>query len=509
MSIISSVFAFRKKGWSLRARLYFISGFLTLMILMIVVFSIHREYRLITEDWQGEKKELAEVFAITFTNILTNQESGTARKEESLDSYIDQIMANQDWKIEYVIVTDASGEVIRHRYNEGLQRNGIIHSNQPRLQTTMTNRVLTWRYKGEEGIMEVSTPLNRGSEKLGTLKIGFYLQSLQSMLIKRYLTRQYKEIILLAVGLIALNFIIVYILILKIIKPVLGLTENLREVGRGNLSIRSTIAHKDEIGFLSQAFNSMMDNLNQAREELKSTRSHMIQTEKMAAMGKLAIGLAHEINNPLGGVLTCIETLKQNSRDEELRIKYLKLIHTGLERIKRTVKQLLDFGKQRDFHPEPTDISILLNRTLEMTSHHFSSNHISLHKDLDNNLSEILLDPHQLIQVFVNLILNAVQAMPEGGRLWIKTCQENGKVRITIKDTGCGIAEENLDRIFDPFFSTKEHGQGTGLGLSVSYGIIQNHGGKIEVESQELVGSEFSILLPIDHQEDKTQRSFF
>ena len=302
--------------------------------------------------------------------------------------------------------------------------------------------------------------------------------------------------ILISVGLIALSFIIVYTLILNIIKPVMKLTDDLREVSRGNLSIRSTISHRDEIGFLSQAFNSMMDSLNQTRKELERAHAHMVQTEKMAAMGKLAAGLAHEINNPLGGVLTCLETLRQNFQDEQVRTKYLDLIHSGLERIRRTVKQLLNFGKQRSFQLEPTDINALMNRTLEVTSHQLSSNNISLHRDLDQGLSKIMVDPHQLLQVFVNLILNAIAAMPEGGDLWIKTGQENGRVSVAIRDNGCGIPEENIDRIFDPFFSTKDPGQGTGLGLSVSYGIIYDHGGKIEVESEKGMGSEFTILLP-------------
>jgi signal transduction histidine kinase len=251
----------------------------------------------------------------------------------------------------------------------------------------------------------------------------------------------------------------------------------------------------------------MMDSLNQARKELERTHAHMVQTEKMAAMGKLAAGLAHEINNPLGGVLTCLETLRQNFQDEQVRTKYLDLIHSGLERIRRTVKQLLNFGKQRSFQLEPTDINALMNRTLEVTSHQLSSNNISLHKDLDQGFSKIMVDPHQLLQVFVNLILNAIAAMPEGGDLWIKTGQENGKVRVAIRDNGCGIPEENIDRIFDPFFSTKETGQGTGLGLSVSYGIIHDHGGKIEVKSETCVGSEFTIILPLDYLGEKLPQS--
>jgi len=501
MSLFSSYDAFQRKGWSLRTRFYFISGFLTLMILTMAAFSIHREYRLTTEDMEREKKRLVEVSAISVGNILMNEELAI-RGKELADNFISKIMDMEDLRIAYIIVTDVSGKVIGDRYKDSLRGYKESNRDQLPLHTSVYDGTIIRRHKGEEEIMEAFIPLANGSEKLGALRIGFTMQSLHDRLLERYLVKPYKEIIVLAVGLIILQFVIIYVLILKIIKPILKLTDDLQEVGRGNLSIRSTFSHTDEIGFLSQAFNSMMDSLNSARSELERTHAHMVQTEKMAAMGKLAAGLAHEINNPLGGVLTCIETLKQDSQDEGLRTKYLELIHSGLHRIKRTVKQLLNFAEQRSFLPEPTDINVLVNRTLEMTSHHFSSNRISLHKNFDDNLSEILADPHQLIQVFVNLILNAVEAMPEGGDLWIKTCQEDGKVRIAIKDTGCGITEENLDRILDPFFSTKEPGQGTGLGLSVSYGIIQGHGGEIAVESQEFVGSEFSIVLNVDHHGD-------
>jgi len=494
MPFSSLFFPFQKKRWSLKTKFYLISSFLILMMMLIIAFSIYREYRLTTEDLERQKKELAEVFAIPITNVLLSpyKELDPVRVGSLLDNYIARIMANKNLKVGYVIVTDISGKIIRESH-QGYRRN---YPDRISLQSAAFDKTIIHRYKGADEVIEVFTPLTRGFEKLGALRIGFSLESLQNRLFERYLVKRYKEMILISVGLIALSFIIVYTLILNIIKPVMKLTDDLREVSRGNLSIRSTISHRDEIGFLSQAFNSMMDSLNQTRKELERAHAHMVQTEKMAAMGKLAAGLAHEINNPLGGVLTCLETLRQNFQDEQVRTKYLDLIHSGLERIRRTVKQLLNFGKQRSFQLEPTDINALMNRTLEVTSHQLSSNNISLHRDLDQGLSKIMVDPHQLLQVFVNLILNAIAAMPEGGDLWIKTGQENGRVSVAIRDNGCGIPEENIDRIFDPFFSTKDTGQGTGLGLSVSYGIIYDHGGKIEVESEKGMGSEFTILLP-------------
>ncbi|MBI4620430.1 MAG: HAMP domain-containing protein [Desulfobacterales bacterium] len=497
-----------KNEWSLKTKFYLISGFLILMVIIMVAFSIYRECCLTREILERGKKELVGVFAVSISDAVMNEKPEMGKKWELLDNYIGRIMANENLNIGYVVVADTSGRIIRDRYNERFEGYREIHLGQTTLQDTLPGNTLIRRYKADQEMLEISTPLIYGSRKVGYLRIGFYLQNLQDNLLKRYLVKPYNEIILLAVGLIALTFIIVYVLILKIIQPVLKLTDDLREVSRGNLSIRSSISHKDEIGFLSQAFNSMMDNLNQARRELRRTHAHMIQTEKMAAMGKLAAGLAHEINNPLGGVLTCLETLRQDSQDEELRAKYFNLIQTGLERIRKTVKQLLNFGKQRNFQPEPTDINMLMNRTLEMTSHHFSSNRITVQKEFYEDIPKILADPHQLIQVFVNLILNAIQAMPEGGDLWIKTCQEDANVSIIIRDRGCGIPKENLDRIFDPFFSTKEHEQGTGLGLSVSYAIIQDHAGEIEVESEEGFGSQFMILLPINHHKEKTHKSF-
>jgi signal transduction histidine kinase len=498
-----------KNEWSLKTKFYLISGFLILMVIIMMAFSIYREYSLTRENLERGKKDLVEVFAVSISDAVMNEKPEMGKKGGGvLDKHIGH-MINKNLNIGYVVIADASGQIIRDRYKEGYERYREISLRQTTLQDTLPNRTLIRRYKADQEMLEISAPLIYGYKKVGYLRVGFYLQSLQTKMLKRYLVKPYNEMIFLSVVLIALTFIIVYVLILKIIRPVLKLTDDLREVSRGNLSIRSSISHKDEIGFLSQAFNTMMDNLNQARRELRRTHANMIQTEKMAAMGKLAAGLAHEINNPLGGVLTCLETLRQDSQDEELRAKYFNLIQTGMERIRRTVKQLLNFGKQRNFQPEPTDINMLMNRTLEMTSHHFSSNRITVLKEFDEDIPKIWADPHQLIQVFVNLILNAIQAMPEGGDLWIKTRREDKNVSIIIRDRGCGIPKENLDRIFDPFFSTKEHEQGTGLGLSVSYAIIQDHAGEIEVESKEGSGSQFMILLPVNHQEEKKAHKSF
>lgn len=232
---------------------------------------------------------------------------------------------------------------------------------------------------------------------------------------------------------------------------------------------------------------------------LKENQAMLIQAEKLASMGQLSASIAHEINNPLSGVLIYTNLLSKKiakgDLDKEVLLNYLSKIDFELTRSTHLIGSLLAFARQSEPIMEKVDVNKILIRALDITIPAGSRNEIKVEKEL-HALPEVTADSDQLRQVFINLIMNAVQAMPEGGNITFLTFVENSQVKICVKDTGCGIPPENMGKIFTPFFSTKKDVKGVGLGLPVSYGIMQRHHGKIEIESKVGEGSSFTVCLP-------------
>jgi signal transduction histidine kinase len=234
------------------------------------------------------------------------------------------------------------------------------------------------------------------------------------------------------------------------------------------------------------------------QKELEETHLKLLHSEKMASLGKLAAGVAHEINNPLGGILLYANLLFEDMPPEHPQSANLKKIIDQTLRCKDIVKELLDFGHQAEHNMVMCDINQILEQSISLLSRQSSFHNIQIIEDIDPHLIPIIADPGQLNQVFINLITNAADAMNGTGILTVRTYSllEEGKVGVEISDTGCGIPPEVLPRIFDPFFTTKDMGKGTGLGLSTVYGIIEEHGGTIDVRSQPNQGSTFILRLP-------------
>jgi len=231
--------------------------------------------------------------------------------------------------------------------------------------------------------------------------------------------------------------------------------------------------------------------------ELKQIQNQLIRTEQLAAVGQLAAGVAHEINNPLGIILGFTQSiLDQIGEDHELHDP-LRIVEREALRGKYIVQNLLDFSRQSEPSLESTDIVQALEETLACVNHQTTLQGIEVECLCPEDFPLMMVDARQMHQVFMNIVLNAIHAMPDGGKLTVTAQVVAHEARLGFRDTGGGIPEENLSRIFDPFFTTKEVGQGTGLGLSVSFSIVKQHGGTIEVESEVGKGSCFTVKLPL------------
>jgi two-component system NtrC family sensor kinase len=275
-------------------------------------------------------------------------------------------------------------------------------------------------------------------------------------------------------------------------RPVEILTSAARRIGDGDLSGGFALDRSDEIGVLSKTLDDM-------KSKLKASYDLLLGSEKMALMGQVVAGIAHELNNPLTIVIGNIQLMMTRELNEK-NVQSLKRIQDGAERASKIVKNLLTFARQEKPERKQTDINAVLKKSLELRAYELKVSNIEVSTSFTEDLPETMADPHQLQQVFLNLIVNAEQAMIEThgkGLLRLSTRAEAGKVLVFFSDDGPGIPNEHLRRIFEPFFTTKAVGKGTGLGLSICQGIIVEHGGRIDVVSTVGRGTTFIIELPV------------
>lgn len=326
---------------------------------------------------------------------------------------------------------------------------------------------------------------------------------------KKNISQGFKEILFWLTFIPAVIFMCGAILFFSLVRSILSRLASLqlatKNMAAGEFKvIPTTDTSPDEISGLIDNFNQMVESREQKQKEL-------IQSKKMASIGTFSSGIAHEINNPLNNISLSTDTLLEelgSMQEDEIK-DILNDIMAQTDRASKIVRNLLDFSRTQSFEMQPLYIDFVLHKTTDLIANELRIHKIALTKDISDLLPQIYGDLQQLQQVFLNLIINAEQAIGDYGTITIKI-RENDKeyIRTDINDTGPGIAQENLEQIFDPFFTTKEAGKGTGLGLSIVYGIVKEHGGYIEVASKLGEGTTISVYLPIyrnSNDEEQTQ----
>jgi two-component system NtrC family sensor kinase len=326
--------------------------------------------------------------------------------------------------------------------------------------------------------------------------------------VDRGLKASQMRLLIFAIIAIATVSLMIYLLIKRIVlEPISQIVEATQRVATGDLNYTITLDKQDEIGVLAKSFNDMTRKLSEVQRQL-------YQSDKLASVGRLAAGVAHEINNPLTGVLTYSSFLLKRTSDQPEFKKDLEVIVRETKRCREIVKGLLDFARQSQPEKRRLQVNEIIGHAVRIVQNQLSIRNIKLEQNLYPHLSLVNADVNQIQQVLVNLLVNATDAIGEkGGAITITTdLIKNGAiaatakapaekcVRIKVRDTGCGIQVDDLPKIFDPFFTTKGV-KGTGLGLAVVWGIIEKHGGRISVESEVGQGTTFVILLPaVDEQ---------
>jgi two-component system NtrC family sensor kinase len=321
--------------------------------------------------------------------------------------------------------------------------------------------------------------------------VGMLYVGAQQAAFQRLLDSFQREVGLIAIAAILLAILVAIPVAWSISRPLTDLAAATRQVAQGDWSVRVPVNGFEEIRTQAESFNTMV-------ETLKDTQEQLIQKEKLASVGQLAAGVAHEINNPLGSVLLYADILcKETPEDEMQQREDLQMIIREATRCKTIVNDLLNFSRQNEVLAQDTDLNAMLREVADEQKKQELFENITIKTDLDSQMSRIQADPLQLHQVFVNLINNAAEAMPDGGQLTLRTRRgpAPGFVTIDVQDTGVGISEENMKKIFTPFFTTKPIGKGTGLGLAIIYGIVKMHRGQISVKSEVGKGTTFTLTL--------------
>lgn len=440
-----------------------------------------------------------------------------------LQRLTDNMRADQDIE-DIKIFTKDLGVLIS---GEGPQSTQFIVRERTPLQLRAMAPETTLVMESVGGELRVASPLyvHKGREKMvaGAVELSFSLDRIQALIDEKR-----NDVLMMNLAIACIFSLLIGLFFKRrIFTPVKELTLLTERIKKDDFSERSRVFSDDELGRLAKNFNSMMDELDKSKKEIKNwnlrlqekvehvtkelekKQKQLLKTEKLASVGVLSGGIAHEINNPIGIILGQTQMLlrelkdKKKLEDKEEVQKLLKSIEQHALRCSHIVKSLLQFTKTKTFQFSRTDAHSCIESALNFTQDRFEQKNIQVTKDFASDISIVNADAIQLDQVFINILNNAEQSMNSDGEIHIATYLAGGKegkpaqICISFKDNGAGIGKEDIAKIFDPFFSTKAPGEGVGLGLSVSYGIIKAHNGTIEIKSESGHGAEIIVKLPL------------
>jgi two-component system, NtrC family, sensor kinase len=386
----------------------------------------------------------------------------------------------------YAFMVDRQGRTIAHPFYSPYEYN-LSKYPDPRLREFVVNMLMgeagwrTYYQMGEKAAAYAPIPAMNWSLAV-TIPIEEFKKEANAI-------RQ--NVVQVVAATVLLTALVVGILSYNLLRPVRRLAAATERIASGDLSQEIAVKSSDELGLLTRSFNRMIRNLREIQNEL-------VRSEKLISMGRLSAGVAHEIRNPLNAMKGAIIYLQRRKPGDPLIAEYTQLMLEEIERLDLFVTEFLYFAKQSAPKPVLTNLNEMIQNTLTLFDERLRQKMIKVTQNLDPALALVYLDPHQMEQVLLNLIINAIDAMPQGGELDVSSRLDGGvnspKAVIRIRDNGIGIPENQLRSVFDPFYSTKEGG--TGLGLPISLGIVESHGGDLRIQSMEGQGTEAVIELP-------------
>lgn len=453
---------------------------LTIAVAVAVVFFVIIAIRgVFIDSFRGELEKRAVSITWNLSDRIAND---ILLKDYFQISKAFSEVLSKETDVEYIFATDQEGGIVAHTFDNGVPAD-ILDWNP--LDNKELNVQLLDTEKGY--IRDIGITIFKDTKS--RLHLGIREDSLRQTLARaRYLT--YPLILLV----LFLGIIASFIFSRLITEPMNKFIEFTKVLGRGEFGRKIEVTSSDEIGYLAHNFNTLSMQLKSAKEKMEEayTYTHLLQAEKLSSIGQISAGLAHELKNPMTTLKMLFQAFKEQP---DMTREDAEIISNEVDKIDMILTNFLGFVKQKDFHFSSVDLTALIDRVLSLATFDIENAGITVHKDLIEGLPFVRADRSLLEQVFLNLVLNAVQAMPGGGEIRISAKTDERFAEVMIWDKGVGIPSDIRSKVFDPFFTTKE--QGTGLGLSIAYNIIKSHGGHLFFNSNEGAGTVFTVRLPV------------
>jgi signal transduction histidine kinase len=532
------------KHFSLQRKFIIVTFSAVILFMVITGLQISRRESIIMHrDIERQGRLLAETLAIPVMNDLLYERLGLVEEGGLIDNYITGIFSKKEINLIYIAVLDENGRIISHNdFNEY----GHVYDDPITVKALASDSTVVQKFRDHQtnsNALDFATPLSIGKKRWGTLKFAVSLKVLEQEVQSTIM-----NVSIITFMMLAVSFVIIVLLSRGFIRPITELAQIMErsggdrldvrvitksgsdEIARlgqsfnqmidrirdSNLEIKRThekllefvriienaaerildvkvdIEGSSEITLLCQSFNRMIDRIRESNIELKKTHKKLLQSQKLASIGILASGVAHEVNNPLGGLFNCVEMLEEKGEDKDFRQRYLDLLKDGLSSIENTVGKLLWMSSKGEKITQDIEVKQALSDAFGLVEYKLKKSNISYKQNIEAGLT-VRIDPIDLQQALINLMINAVQSMTEGGILTINAFCKESKVILEVSDTGEGIEEKDILKIFDPFYTTKPPGEGTGLGLWLTYDIVNSYGGEIAVTSRKNKGTTFSV----------------
>lgn len=477
--------------------------FVLLAMLLVAVSSAlwgwwawKNERHLLYENLEGEGKQMVTSLASPIMNALLYEEMGVIEEGGLLDNFIEEMMNNTGFPVVHAFVTDQDGKVLAHNnyseygktYTDPLTRAAII-------EKSYTSRLIPGK-NSQQAILDMAMPLHIYGKNWGTLRVGVSTAPLEEEL--HALSRR---IVGASMVFFLFGTLLSYLIGLNMSRPLQRLTALMSAVSTNNLEVELPPRRADEIGILQESFREMIERLRRSETEREQAIAQLIQSEKLASIGKIVAGVAHEVNNPLATIATCIHNLQAEATVPNRNVE---MISQGAERIERIVRQLTDFSRASSLEVQHISSNSFFAESVEFARMALRRHEVRLEAE-DNCQPPIMLsiDKGKMQQVLLNLLNNAANSSPSSATVRLSASTISGIYLLSVHDQGCGIPDEVRERVFDIFYTTKQAGQGTGIGLAICKSIVEMHGGTLSFKSKS-GDTTFTVSVPVSPQRSDT-----